>query len=284
VEEQENKKEQIKNRIFDIVIKYRNEASSDQRQVYFAQLWEQIKLWGKIHLYYNTEDMGKELFHVTKGIVKIKDFQKDKFLRYLNRSLKRARIQHELRFESSIIRIPKKLLKLEAEEDIIRAKEKQFNRKLTEKERIKYRNIWVKKENAKETIDISYPNIDKDISGIQVDNLIINDKIEKMIEGINCVIDKRQDRSRDCYRALFTVYCIRKKKYFAALDPVLDQEILGIWKENGKIPKQSAVYMAYHKNKKLADKSAESRSSNIIDDLNKRIKKYLYNKYPDFFS
>ncbi|MCL2443819.1 MAG: hypothetical protein FWD13_10210 [Treponema sp.] len=280
--------EQLKEKIFETLIKFNTESASDQRQVYFAQLWQQIRKYSKDHLHYDVEEMGKEIFDVTKRIVnkiKIQD-SKDVFFKCLNRALKREKTRYIQKFKSSVIRIPRKLINLEKEEDIIKTKERQFNRELTEKERLKYISIWNKIEYAKKVIDISLPNVDKDNSITINETSISNEKIEKMVEGIKYVFEEECiNKTRDCYRTLFTIYCIRKKKYFGALDEVLDQKILEKWKKEGKLPKQSEVYKKYRESQKsnISDKSAEARSSNIIDELNDKINKYLKRKYPKLF-
>ncbi|MCL2809177.1 MAG: hypothetical protein FWD24_03815 [Treponema sp.] len=103
-----------------------------------------------------------------------------------------------------------------------------------------------------------------------------------MIEAIKYVFEKKTGKkNKVCYLALFTIYCIRKKKYFKALDPALDPDILEIWQNQGKLPKQSEIYIKY---RKVPEKSAEARSSKIIDEQNNKIKVYLTKNYPKIFS
>ena len=272
--------DQLIDEILKTISKYNCEVDSVRKNVYFAQLWEQLKIWTEVKLHYDSNEIGREIFGVAKRIINKEKAQQSKtgFINYLNKSLKNAKAEYFRKFESSIIRIPKELSKLETQNDILKMKEKQFGRKLTEKERMKYVGIWNKIENVKYTSALSYDIEDKDNTSFT--DSLINKKTEKMIEAIKYVFEKTQDRCRACYLALYTTYCIRKKKYFKALDPALDPKILDVWQKEGYLPKQSEIYLRY---KKVSEKSAEARSSNIIDDLNKKIKTYLVKQYPKLF-
>jgi len=293
VTEQKRTDDQLIDEILKTISKYNYEVDSVRKIVYFAQLLDQLKTWAKEMLNYKskeeekdeeipkfTDEMGIEIFGVARRIINKEKVQQSKtgFVKYLNKSLKNAKAEYYRKFDSSVIKIPKELSKLETQDDILKMKERQFGRKLTEKERLKYKQIWNKIENLKYTSELSYDIEDKTNSSFT--DCLINEKTEKMVEAIKYVFEKIQDRCRACYLALYTIYCIRKKKYFKALDPALDPEILDVWQKEGYLPKQSEIYLKYYN---VSEKSAEARSSSIINDLNKKIKAYLVKQYPKLF-
>jgi len=140
VAEQKSKDNRLIDDILKTISKYRNESDSVRKSVYFAQLWNQLKVWSETKLHYDSDEIGREIFGVAKRIINKDKVQQNKtgFINYLNKSLKRAKAEYCRKFESSIIKIPKELLKLETQDDVLKMKEKQFCRKLTEKERLKY--------------------------------------------------------------------------------------------------------------------------------------------------
>lgn len=274
--------EKLRNNIFEIFSKYHNEAISDRRQVYIALFYDSLGKWCKnILRYKNVEDMGSEIYRVAwRIIIKEKLLKnKDDFFKYLNKSLKRAKSEYYKNLNT--IRIPRELYKLNTLEEVLIMKEKQLCRLLTDKERNKWIRIWTNIENLKNIKSLSYDVSDDQFSNELNEKDIIDEKTEKIIEAINHYFIKRQDRNRDCYRALFTVDCIRKKVYFKALYNILDKNIIDEWQNNNIKPELYATYQKYHQ---VPKESANSRTSNILDEINKTLNKYLVKKYPKLFT
>jgi len=97
-------------------------------------------------------------------------------------------------------------------------------------------------------------------------------------EAVMSVLDKKQKRARDCYKALFTLHCIEnvKDKNFEELYPVLDKSIIEACRENGKNPNQYDIYQKYHPN---AQKSgAEAMASKNLREFLNDIEAYLKEK------
>jgi hypothetical protein len=94
-------------------------------------------------------------------------------------------------------------------------------------------------------------------------------------EAVKSLLDKKQKRSRDCYRALFTLYCIENCKNFEELYSVLDKNVLETCKD-GKSPNQYEIYLKYHP--KAQKPSAEAMASANLKEFLNDIETYLKEK------
>jgi hypothetical protein len=94
-------------------------------------------------------------------------------------------------------------------------------------------------------------------------------------EAVKSLLDKKQERSRDCYRALFTLHCIENYKAFEELYPVLDKNVLETCKD-GKNPNQYEIYQKYHP--KAQKPSAETMASTNLKEFLNDIETYLKEK------
>jgi hypothetical protein len=94
-------------------------------------------------------------------------------------------------------------------------------------------------------------------------------------EAVKSLLTKKQKRSRDCYRALFTLHCIENYKDFEELYPVLDKNVLETCKD-GKNPNQYKIYQKYHP--KAQKSSAEAMASTNLKEFLKDIETYLKEK------
>ena len=94
------------------------------------------------------------------------------------------------------------------------------------------------------------------------------------------LLDKKQERSRNCYKALFTLFGFENN--LQALYPVLDSGILESCQEEIKKPKQYEIYLKYHPEVKKA--SAGVRASNMLTDFLDALKLYLIENNPEIFS
>ena len=279
--EEHKEEEVLKNKIFGIFSNYQNELASDRRQVYIGSFRDSLKKWCNFKLRYkNIEDMDSEIFEAAWRIINKTKLinNKDGFFRYITKSLKNAK--NEYYRKSAKIKIPRELYKLKTIEEVLKMKEKQLGRSLTVNERNKYISIWKNIENVRNVNFLSDDVSDETYSCKLNEKNIIDEKTEKIVEAINYYFEKRQERNRACYKALFTVDCIRKNCYFETLYNVLDQEIIDEWQNNGNKPE---LYVIYQRYRQISKESASSRSSNILNEINKELNKYLVKNYPKIF-
>jgi len=255
--------------------------------------------------------MGVEIAVITKQIMERKDtLDKNGCLNYLYKVLKEIdKTYSHRKYNSEDIKIPKgmksKIREAEREvEDVLRMKKRDLGQELTKNEEIKaiseWFNISIRRANnivkAMEVSSIDFSNNRKDEDGNRIDILdsattsiymespFITPLDEYLIkidrkytqEALEYLINKKQKRARDCYRALLTLYCIENYKDFEGLYPVLDKQVLEDWQKDGKEPKPYEIYRKY--NPKARKKSAEVQAStNLINFLNE-IKTYPRNK------
>ena len=289
--------EQQKNHIFDIFSKCHSETVSGRLQGYYPILCEQIYIWYRDYCSIDVDKMGlaiSEVIHRFLKDEKIKKIPEDKdgFFKYLNTSIEREKASFYRKYnENETIKIPKeKKRKLREVEDFIRMKESQLGRKLTSDEKIQGVSKWFKKQeyidllNSMSVSSISYANKDGDneiyalnyLSSTSDDPL--SEYLEKTdkelaLEAVKTLIEKKQKRSRDCYRALFTLHCIESYKDFENLYPVLDCQILEAWRKDGIMPKQYELYQKYHPNAQKS--SAEAMASKNLSEFLNDLEKYL---------
>jgi hypothetical protein len=92
---------------------------------------------------------------------------------------------------------------------------------------------------------------------------------ETVREAVKSLLDKKQERARDCYRSLFTLHCIENYKDFEKLTPVLDSKIIETWQKDMKKPKQYEIYQMYHPNsqKSGAEVMASTNLKEFLNDI-----------------
>ena len=284
--------EQQKDHIFAIFSKCRSETAPDRLQIYYPTLCGEIYLWYKDFLSVNVNEMGVEITKVINCFTKVGNKSnipndKDGFFKYLTSSIKREKISSHYEFdENAIINIPKeKKRKLKEVEGFIRMKESQLGRKLTTEEQIQGISKWFKKQEYVDLLNlinvgsISYASNDgkNKIDALNNADIPFNDPLfseyktktdmETVQEAVKSLLDKKQERSRDCYRALFTLYCIENYKDFEKLYPVLDSQILKTWQKGGKNQNQYEIYQKYHPNT-LKSSAEAMASTNLREFLN----------------
>jgi hypothetical protein len=165
-------------------------------------------------------------------------------------------------------------------EDIITAKESNIGRKLTENERRQYISEWfgmaeyTELMNLKNTGDLEiYMGGD---STDPQDELLSKLDMQELKSALELALERTQDRSRECYRSLFTAYCINNYKDFEVLVPLLDSKILEEHQKGGENPKQYEIYMKYHH--KAEKKSAEAIASKMTKDFIYKLNTILIEK------
>jgi len=305
VKEHKRTEEQQKEYIFDIFSKCYNETVSSRLQVYYPTLCEQIYLWYRDYLSVNVDKMGLEIAKVINRFTKNENISKipkdkDGFFKYLTVSIinEKASFYREYN-ENDTIRISKEKKRKRKEiEDLIEMLESQLGRKSTSDEKTQFISKW-KKITKIEVIEYLELINNKNVSTIDVKN---NDGEERNIfdkeelkqplfssyerpestffgnfnvsiikEAVTFVLDNIQERARDCYKALFTLYCIKKE--LRELYPILDQEIIDFFHKDSKKPKQYEIYMKYHP--EANKNSAKAESSKNLSEFLKDIKTYL---------
>jgi len=294
VDIQQTPEEKLKTVIYDIYTSLFYETASDRRQVYCGQIWEKIVLWCDKYNYLeiNANEMGVEIYNVIKRLVKDNNGtakNKSEFFYILKKSMKNAENEYFRNNEQGLLKISKgKEQKLKKVDDSIKMKESQLGRKLTNDEEEQCILKWFKKQEyidlykAKSMSSISYINNDEiddiDIEDTHLitplDEYINKTDMKTVLIAIENLINKKQERSRDCYRALFTLYCI--KNNLKGLYPILDQVIIDSYSKEDKKPKQYEIYMKYHPGIEIESAQAEA-SKNLHEFLNE-VKSYLKEK------
>jgi hypothetical protein len=235
---------------------------------------------------------------------------KDGFFKYLNTSLsnKKRTSYHEFN-ENDNIKIPREEKRKRKEiEDLIEMLESHLGRKSTSDEKIQFISKWKKVTDKKATEYLELIN-NKNVSSLDVKNnndeernildTLDTEKLKKPLfpsykkpdsvffenidvsivkEAVISVLDKKQERARPCYKALFTLFCI--KNDIKELYPILDQKIIDSFHKDGKKPKQYEIYMKYHEG--IDKKSAEPQAATNLRDFINDIKTFLKEKTDKF--
>ena len=277
--------EQIKDAIYNLFTRCRTEKSPDRKPVLTSQLCEKIFIWCRDYLFTNeAEKLGLEIFNFTMRIVREDSkanipTDKKEFIKYLFSSLKKERAGYYRKYESGLIKITKEnKSKIKAVEDTIRMKECFLGRNLTEDEQSQCISKWFKKQEYIDLKNKIYANSPSDIDKVGVYDDPLNTyllKIDTEIiqKAVKLVLDKKQERSKDCYKELFTLFCFENN--LDMLYPVLDNEILEACYEYQQKPKQYEIYLKYHPEAKKA--SAEAIASKMLKDFINDLKENLDN-------
>ena len=278
--------DQIKDDIFKLYSQCKSETSSDRKPVLSSQLSENIFLWCKKYLLKEeAENMGVEIFKFSMRIIKEDSkanipMEKTAFFKYLYSSLKREKAGYYRDNESGIINISKeRKAKLRKAEDTIRMRECILGRGLTSDEHSQCINGWFKNHEYNKLVKYIHignlPESDKNsmISPYNdpSDIYLLEHDTKVVMEAIKSVLNKKQVRSRDCYKSLFTLFCFEND--LKMLYPALDNEILKSCQEEQKKPKKYEIYQKYHPETKKD--SAGVRSSDMLKDFLNDLKIYL---------
>jgi hypothetical protein len=289
--------EQQKDLIFDIFAKCRGETAPARLQAHYPSLCEQVFLWYRDYLPVDTDGMGLEIAKVISRFVKDETISKvpqdkDGFFKYLSASIKREKAGYEREYnDNEKIKIPKeKKRKLREAEDFIRMKESSLGRRLTANERAQSISKWFKNDeyidllNAKNVSGFLHTDNDGNKTDIlnstaastynpnvadnPLNEYLKKTEMETIREAVESVLEKKQERARDCYRALFTLYCIEEYKDFEGLCPVLDKNVIKAC-QNGKNPNQYEIYQQYHPNaqKPSAEAMASKNLGEFLNDI-----------------
>ena len=296
--EDKEKEELLKEKIFSVFLECH--TTPDQNQKHIGQLWDLIIRWGKKYLKINTNEMGVEIFKIIRRILNNENYEKNiidksELFKILYKSMNRGKAEYYRDFnESGTIKISKdKQTRLrKVEKDIEKMKSSFSGRELTTEERSQCINRWFKNEakylqvkNARnvgslystkknEDNEVDVLNYALDFSANPSDEYIRQTDMDTVRETVKSLLEKKQKRSKDCYRALFTLHCIENYKDFERLYPVLDSQILETWDKTGNRPKQYEIYQQYHPNaqKSSIDAMASKNHREFLNDIEKCLK------------
>jgi len=274
-------KEEIEANIFAVYSSFRREPSSDRRQVYFGQLWDCVYRWCTDYkIFPEAREMGVEIVEALGRIVE-KEIEEKHFFGYLVKTLQNAKNEHYRKNISNNIKYPRIIRDIEK---FISLQESNAERILSEEEKIERISKWFSKseEKARKYLRIidnknvdsltSFDNEELDIpdsnyvpESIFFSNFSVQENTAIIREVVESVLLSKQDRTRECYRALFTAYCIDKSIDFEGFASVLNAEILDKYLKDEKKPEQYEVYKMYHP--EVTKESAGVRASEMLKTL-----------------
>ena len=295
---QRKPEEQLKTDIYNIYSRFLIEPASDRRQVEFVQIYGVIISWCTDYLGISANEMGVEIYNVVQRLVKTgnSNVPNDEtgFIKYLKTALYTAENEYYRSNDTGrvyISRETKRRLKLVKE--IISIKESNAGRKLTENERRQCTSEWfgsaeyselvnlintgsldfVSKSNDDEMSNLDFDAksvfTNKDFAGPQ-DEYFAKLDTAGIRNALELTFNNMQERSRECCRSLFTVWCIKNSIDFEGLSALLDSEILETHRKDGRNPLQREVYLKYHPG--VNKESAEAMASGILKKLFSDIK------------
>jgi len=266
VEINKENEELIKEQIFSVFSRSLNEPN--RQQVFLGQLSELIFKWCRDYLYFNIDNMGVEIFNISKRLLNDKSKanipkEKEGFLKYLLSALKRGKNEYIRNCEAR------------NQDDLVRMTESHLGRKLTEDEFALFFNRWYDFENTMKIYSIS---VDSRINNKCPYMIFLNTSNTAIIlESIKTVLENKQERSRDCFRALLTLYLIDNVE----LHPVLDKQIIEACRQvDGKL-KQYEIYQKYHP--EASKDGSEAMASKNLKELLNDLKKYLRENFSEIF-
>ena len=306
--------ELLKDRIFAIFNEFKNEMSHDRRQTQLGQFCSQLMIWCNKYLFKEEdigERMGAGIFLVARritkdeNIVKFADNRK-RFFNNLYKRLKNEKIKHEREFKKDTIHIPKgKITKLNYLNYLKRNKENILNRELSQYEldelilfvfkkkqdyyyvveALRIKNFSLFRDDEDNEIDIldtmEDPLYGRKNANNLLDEYMIKFDTETIRNAIKSVLKKKQQRSRSCCKAIFTLYCIEKIRNYEVIDRVLDRKIIKRSKNKAEELKRYKIYREYHPD--VTDESAQVRASNMLKDFLHDLEVYLKEKNPEVF-
>jgi hypothetical protein len=279
----------LKDKIFDTFSQWREEQSTDRFLKYYQDLCGQIFLWCKDYLFKKVNNMGEEIAVVTKRIMENKGnipLDKKSYIKYITKALYNEKPSFYRKNNEEDIKIPNVMKsKIRESEGILLIKERNLGRELKKDEKIKYISDWsgisIKRaKNIVEAINISkieFVDNNEEKNGSEfinpLDEYLIKIERKNIIEAVEYLINTKQKRARDCYRALFTLHCIENYKNYEGFNQVLDSQIIETWKKEDKYPNQYEIYQKFHP--KAKKKGAEAMASKNLSDFLNEIKTYL---------
>ena len=300
MEIQKKTEKELKTEILAAYTKYLKEPLSDRRKVYLGQLEEWVYKWCRGYVFHEeTEEIGVEFVMTVKRCAE-KGKPPEVFLKYLGKSLGNARNEYYRNdIEGSLkeTRIIKEFRKIIAKE------ESNIGRQLTQDECVNclLRHIPMREKTIREhlkSMDRKFqPLNDKGNGNDDVDEEVDQfltaretvsapqdeskqDSIADIFMNVmEDVLHEAQGRTKECDRAIYTLYCIKKNINYQKIRPILDREILETRESGGRLPSQADIFLDYHRG--IDMKTAESGASGRLAILKKSLKKAIQEKHPE---
>ena len=278
---------------------------------HYSKLCEHIYKWCKNYLFKkDIDNMGCEIAKITKRIIEDENItrkskNKNDFFGRLNVALNRGKAEYYREFEEKdTITISRKdKIKLRNIKDVLWMQESNLGRKLTDDEKSQCISKWFKKqeyidlanasnigsltftakdtENEVDLLNTTATSLCSESTPDSLDDYLSKINTNIILQAVESVLDNKQERSRDCYRALFTLHCIENCKDFEALSPVLDQKIIKKCRESAEKLNKYEVYREYHPN--VAENSAQASSSALLANFLRDLEAYLKQNNPEIF-
>jgi hypothetical protein len=293
--------EELKQRIFKAYTEFYDNSSSDRRQVNYAKLCELVYSWCKGYIFYEeTDEMGVEIVVTVERCTEKDEMPKEDFLKYLRVSLSNAynqsirnKVEGSVK-EARIITEIKKIINIEERK----------GRELTNEEKVRVISEWmcISEQKARSYLksmsreyEGSYSlkqGSDNDnkidiINSVEShyptpeDDLLSDNEVMIYKDVLETVLNNAQDRMKGIYRAFFTLRCIKKNKNYDKFLPMLDSEILEMYKNGGKRLTQYEIYLKYHP-EDTKKRSAYSSASGLMRNFKTALEEVKKEKYPEF--
>lgn len=289
-------KEQFEAEILETLAEYRNSSGpsmESRRQTMFARLVELVFKWCRNYPVYSgnikidPQEIGLELYETVTACVK-QPINGKPFIAYLKTALKNARTAYSREYESGAIKIPdKKLQMLNKINQVVEMAVHNKGRNLTNNESAECIKYWfnITDKKAQEYLkwknmvtisvqddEIDQPDTSADPQDAYLSKLLSDDKTGKtpeIKEAIESVFMSKQQRTRDCLRALFTVKHIDSLVGFEGSFSFIDTAIVETYKKEKKLPNQYDTYLKYHP--QSAKNSAEASASRQLEKFEQEI-------------
>jgi len=278
--------EQLKADIFNSYSKCRDELASDRRQVYFGQLCDFVFRWcSNYKIFPEAREIGVEIVEALERIVK-KEIEEKDFYKYLVATLKNARNEYYRKNISNNMKYPRIVREIERS---ILIQESNAGKMFSEEEKIHFISEWFNKpedkareylrmiDNKSDDNEIDIPDSNYAPESTFFSNFAVQEKATIICDVVESVLLSKQERTRECFKALFTALCIKEApNYLENLVSVLDSKLLSAYRVNGTKPEQYEVYKMYHP--EVTKESAGVRASEMLKTLLNDLKTALKDK------
>ena len=273
----------LKSDIFKAYSEYHNETSSDRRQKHFERFYDITLRWFTDYLFNKEEFSSVVLWRSLSGVVKKERKERNEFFPYLKKTLNNVRNEY-LRDEGWIPREKKKDFR-----DIqkyLEKEERDLERKLSSLEKVQRISLLrqISESDAWKLMDeIEMGEITSLDEKINDDTGTMHDVVpsksldpqeefvrksenQKLCDAVEAALNSKPEGTIKFYRAIFTLYCIKKRKVFNfnGLSQVLDSDTLNLYRKSKKTPTQKEIYMKLYPN---PVDSANETATNLLKDF-----------------
>jgi len=299
VEKQEQTEEELRTEILVYYTKHLEEPSPDRRSFYLEQLQKSTFKWCRLIFKKKTEEMGVEIVKTIQYCAK-NDKTPEKFLDDLRSSLNKKAKNLYLNEVKGALREPRIIRTFRR---IIAMEEADEGKKLTQDERVNriLRYIPMYEKTIREHLEsmdrkfINYVHdhddeeeIVESMAGhslsmqgtlsVPEDEAMEDSRARIFMNVMEDFLNKAQDRTKDCDRAICTLYCVKKIRNYQKIRSILDGVILKKW-ENGEQLTQADIFLEYHRD--VDKKTAESGASERLAKFKKSLEKAIQEKHPE---